>query len=280
MSSRRDDRVSPVFSRPDFSRPDFSRPDFSRPDFSRPDFSRPDFSRPGFSRTAVFSTGRLLLFALLLLLVVPTTSCTSTTSPKEPEMTSDGLLMVRRTRRSQLWVKPDHHLGRYDNVMLDRVGIGYAPGQKPLDADQEAQIVKMLQTVIVSLTRDSPVGVAAEGGPCVVKINLGLNKLRLYDSEFTDSTSSYVSSFGSGTMIIEFVDSLSDTLLVRYVANRDLAGGSSTGGRSGIDLKHLGRALGGTIASMNDELARIVPTTTVRDATECNDGIYKMTGRG
>jgi hypothetical protein len=177
-------------------------------------------------------------------------------------------------------VKPDHHLGRYDNVMLDRVGIGYAPGQKPLDADQEAQIVKMLQTVIVSLTRDSPVGVAAEGGPCVVKINLGLNKLRLYDSEFTDSTSSYVSSFGSGTMIIEFVDSLSDTLLVRYVANRDLAGGSSTGGRSGIDLKHLGRALGGTIASMNDELARIVPTTTVRDATECNDGIYKMTGRG
>ena len=225
-------------------------------------------------------TARLLICSLLVVLMIPVVSCTTTSRSKEPELTSDGLLMVRRTRRSQLWVRPDHHLGRYDNVMLDRVGIGYGSGQRPLDADQEAQIVRMLQSVIVSLTQEGPVGIANEVGPCVVKINLGLNKLRLYDSDFADSTSSYVSSFGSTTMIIEFVDSLSDTLLVRYVATRDLPGGNKTGGRGGIDLKHLGRALGGTIASMNDELARIVPTTTVRAETQCNDGIYKLTGRG
>jgi len=239
-----------------------------------------DWASPIFFGTTISNPARLLLCLVLVLLVIPTTSCTSTTSPKEPELTSDGLLMARRTRRSQLWVKPDHHLGRYDNVMLDRVGIGYAPGQEPLDADQEAQIVQMLQSVIVSLTQEGPVGIADEVGPCVVKINLGLKKLRLYDSEFTDSTSSFVSSFGSTTMIIEFVDSLTDTLLVRYVASRDLPGGNKTGGQGGIDLKHLGRALGGTIASMNDELARVVPTTTVRSETQCNDGIYKLTGRG
>lgn len=236
---------------------------------------RDDGARYDLARTA-----RLVLCPILALSMIPLSGCTGASSSKEPEVTAEGLVMVRRTRRSHLWVKPDHHLGRYDNVLLDRVGIGYARGQKALDDEQEAQIAQMLQSVIVALTSAGPVGLTAEAGPCVVSINLGLKDLRLYDSKVRDSTSSYVSSYGSATMIIEFVDSISGVLLVRYVASRDLPGGGSTGNRRGVDLNRLGRALGGMVANMNNELRTIVPTTTNRPETQCNDGIYKLTGRG
>ena len=227
----------------------------------------------------LYRTATLIVCSFLIPTLILTSGCAGPKTPKEPELSSDGLVMVRRTRRSRLWIKPDHHLGRYDDVLLKRIGFGYGRGQDRLDPDQEAEVGRMLQSVVLAIAQSGPVGMTTNVGPCVVAVNLGLKDLRLHAVDYSDSTASYVSSFGSTTMIIEFRDSITDVALVRYVANRKLGGGTATG-KSGVDLRRLGRALGGMVANMNTELQTILPSTTVRSETECHDGIYKASGRG
>ena len=80
-------------------------------------------------------------------------------------------------------------------------------------------------------------------------------------------------------MIVEFRDSTTRTPLLRYAAHRGLGSGPASG-RPGADLTRLGRALGEMVTDMMTELQTAVPATTERPATNCNDGIYKLTGRG
>ncbi len=195
------------------------------------------------------------------------------------ELTTDGLQMVSSRPRSKLWVRPDHHIGRYDDIMVAGISFSYGQGQAELDEGQENRVAEMLVKAIGVITKDSPVGKASDPGPCVVAVQLGLKDVRLHLGEAVDGSSiSYVSSFGSATMIVEFRDSLTDTTLLRYAANRGLGGGQGTG-RDGADMGRLGRALGKMVTDMTTDLQTIVPATTSRPATECNNGIYKLTGR-
>jgi hypothetical protein len=193
-------------------------------------------------------------------------------------MTSDGLELARSTKRSVLWVKPDHHLGRYDDVIVQVAGFLYASGQEPLDAAQEKEVGEMLATTLAAITAEGPVGLTKTPGPCVVVVNVGLKDLRLHTADESGSSTSFVSSFGSATLVVEFRDSLTDTPLVRFMAARGLGGGPGTG-QTGANLPRLGRTLGEIVTEMVDELAKIVPSTTAKQAHECKDGIYALTGR-
>ena len=195
------------------------------------------------------------------------------------ELTSDGLQLVRSTPRSRLWVKPDHALGHYDDILVTGIGFAYGSGQERLNDAQEAQIGSMLREALAGITKDSPVGQVSAEGPCVVALQLGLKDIFLHISETSGSSVSYVSSFGSATMVVEFRDSTTDVPLLRYAANRGLGGGPGTG-QLGANLTRLGRALSTMVEDMITELQTAVPDTTVRPETECNDGIYKLTGRG
>ena len=140
-------------------------------------------------------------------------------------------------------------------------------------------IGEMLVEAVSGITKDTPVGRADQPGECVVALELGLKDMRLYIGQAEGSAISYVRSFGEATMIVEFRDSLTEETLVRYAAHRGLGGGQGSG-RMGANLGRLGRALGDMVTDMVTELQTIVPTTTERIETNCNDGIYKMTGRG
>ncbi len=196
-----------------------------------------------------------------------------------PEVTSDGLHLVRTTPRSKLWVRPDHHLGRYDDVLLAGIAFAYARGQERLDPEQEKKVGEMLIEAVNGITVDSPVGRATTPGECVVALELALKDLRLHINEAHGSAVSFVSSFGDATMIVEFRDSTTQTPLLRYAAHRGLGSGPATG-RLGADLSRLGRALGEMVTDMMTELQTAVPSTTERPETVCHDGIYKLTGRG
>lgn len=194
--------------------------------------------------------------------------------------TSDGLELARSTKRSVLWVKPDHHLGRYDDVIVNVAGFLYADGQPTLEPAQEKEVGEILQGALAGITANGPVGIATAPGPCVVVVNVGLKDLRLHTADYTaGSSTSFVSSFGSVTLVIEFRDSLTNTPLLRYMAARGLGGGPGTG-QAGANLPRLGRTLGEILTGMVDELGRIVPSTTGGRTHECNDGIYALTGRG
>ena len=164
---------------------------------------RPDPS-PGMRVIFVLMTG-LLLGALPLL------SCSAPPkSEQKAELTSDGLELVRKTPRTRLWVKPDHHLGRYDDILIAGIGFQYTQDQDPLDRTEEAQIGEMLSDALTSLTESGPVGKSTTPGPCVVAIQLGLKDIRLHIDDSTGSATSFVSSFGSATMVVEFRDSTSE----------------------------------------------------------------------
>lgn len=225
---------------------------------------------------------------LAMMLVSGLLACSSTPEtsppleiPDEAELTASGLALVRKTPRSMLWVRPDHHVGQYDDVLVTGVGFTYDSGQTPLSPQQETQVQEMLIDAVNAFTEPpSPVGRAAEPGPCVLAIQLGLKDMRLHVNEAaaTGSSISFVDSFGSATLLMEFRDSTSDQLLIRYASHRGLGGGPGTG-RVGANLPRLGRTLGEMVTDMTEELQTITPTTTVRSETECNGGIYKLTGR-
>jgi hypothetical protein len=200
--------------------------------------------------------------------------------PAEPvALTSDGMQVVDSSRRKHLWVRPDHHIGRYDNVLVTGIGFAYQKGQERLNAEQEAELGQILAGAIGRITVDGPVGPAAEAGPCVVALQVGLRDIVLHiTKEQPGSSISFVSSFGSATMIVEFRDSTTKLPLVRYAVNRGLGGGPGTG-QVGANLDRLGDTLGQMVTDMTTELQTIVPSTTVRPETECNDGIYRLTGR-
>ncbi len=211
--------------------------------------------------------------------------CASDATPRASgqvaQSTSDGLQLARSTKRSVLWVKPDHHLGRYDDVIVQVAGFLYADGQPPLDPSQEKEVGQILAGALAGVTANGPVGIATAPGPCVVVVNVGLKDLRLHtsDSSSSGSSTSFVSSFGSATLVVEFRDSVSDAPLLRFMAARGLGGGPGTG-QAGANLPRLGRTLGEIVTEMVDDLAQIVPSTTVKRAHECKDGIYALTGRG
>ncbi len=239
-------------------------------------------------------SGRLGILALAALVATALLSCSSTGSSdaassaslgsqeaaQAVELTPSGLALVRSTPRSRLWVRPDHHIGHYDDILIEGVGFTYGRGATELSPQQEAQVRDMLIEAMGTFTQEgSPVGMSLSAGPCVIAIQLGLKDLRLHISETTGSSISYVNSFGSATMIIEFRDSQSDQVLLRYASHRGLGGGPGTG-RVGANLPRLGNALGDMVTDMTTELQKITPTTTVRGEHSCNDGIYKLTGRG
>lgn len=204
----------------------------------------------------------------------------STSASAAVERTASGLVLMRSTPRSRLWVRPDHHIGRYDDILITGVGFTYGPGATELAPKQEERVREMLFAAMGAFTQeDSPVGRAASPGPCVVAIQLGLKDLRLHVNDATGSAVSFVNSFGSATMIIEFRDSLSGRILLRYASHRSLGSGPGTG-RLGANLPRLGHALGDMVTDMTNELQKITPDTTLRSEHACNDGIYALTGRG
>jgi hypothetical protein len=196
------------------------------------------------------------------------------------ELTSDGMQIINSTRRKHLWVRPDHHIGRYDNVLVAGIGFAYQKGQQRLNPEQESELGEMLVRAIGQITEGGPVGQSEEKGPCVVALQVGLRDIVLHITKKQSGSSiSFVSSFGSATMIVEFRDSITDLPLVRYAVNRGLGGGPGTG-QVGANLDRLGETLGQMVTDMTTELQTIVPSTTLRPESECNDGIYQLTGRG
>ncbi len=239
------------------------------------------FDRPASPRRR----GRSVLAPILLSGLVACTSATGPSQsrpvPEAPEMTPSGLVLARETPRSMLWVRPDHHIGQYDDILLTGVGFTYGLGQTELSAQEEARVRTMLIEAMDAFTQEpSPVGRVFRPGPCVIAVQVGLKDMRLHidESGWSGSSTSFVNSFGSATMIMEFRDSMSSQVLLRYASHRGLGGGPGTG-RAGANLPRLGRALGDMVTDMTNELQKITPTTTVRPETECNDGIYKLTGR-
>ena len=177
-----------------------------------------------------------------------------------PWVTRDGLVEVETYNRGKLFVKRDHHLGDYDNLLIDHVGFRYGPRQVRLRDGQEDRIVSMLLGAVQG-SQDGTIGLAATPGPCVLTVNFFLKDLELETPAWrSDSTTNFVSSYGAATMVLELRDSMDQEPLARFIQRRDLGGGQATVGHrmSFFRLRHV---MSFALRDMGNELRKVIPPT-------------------
>jgi hypothetical protein len=130
-----------------------------------------------------------------------------------------------------LLLKPDHYMGSYDQLMVDPIIISYKKGSKKLStAEFERLKAHLRDAMAIELVSVQPSQVVTEPGPCVLRMQVAFVDLDLPDmAPSTGSNVSYVTSHGSVTLVHELRDSVSGTVLLRYMGRRNAGAGSGVG---------------------------------------------------
>jgi hypothetical protein len=196
-------------------------------------------------------------------------------APEHPWVVRDGLIEVETYNQGQLFVKRDHHLGRYDDLMIEEVGFRWGPGEERLQDLDEDRIVAMLEAAIEG-SPDGSVGTTTSPGPCVLAVNFYLKDLELRSPDWhADSTTSFVSSYGAATMVLELRDSIGREPLARFVQRRTLGGGREVL-RRGASLDRLGQVISMSLRDMGNQIKKTIPPSTGVAANQCNGGMANI----
>lgn len=223
-------------------------------------------SSPGFSLA--------VLGAALLL----TLGCASSPEPVGSAWSSgNGMIQVDTHGRGLLFVKPDHQLGRYDDLLIEYVGFRYGDHQRWLSYREEDRISTMLASVVQG-QHDGSIGITEEPGPCVLSMSFLLTDLEIHDPPpQSGSNISMVNSFGEATLIMELRDSTRDEPLARFLQRRALGGGIASGGRD-AGLRRLGTVVSLAMRDMGQQLREITPTAVGGGPadTECEGRLTRV----
>ncbi len=199
------------------------------------------------------------LLALLAAFMLLAIGCAK--PPEHPWVVRDGLIEVETYDRGQLFVRRDHRLGDYDNLLIDHVGFRYGRGQDRLKEGEEDRIVAMLLGAVQG-SQDGRLGLAAIPGPCVLTVNLFLKDLEFEMPEWSGtSETNFVSSYGATTMVLELRDSMNQEPLARFIQRRDLGGGRATSTQS-MGLRRLRDVMSIAIRDMGSQLRKVIPPTS------------------
>lgn len=217
--------------------------------------------------------GRTFIALSLAALVGSLGGCaTPVPDPDEPVVTSDGLVRIERAGPGVLLVRPDHSLGSYDDVLFKRIHIAYARGQHPLNDRDRARIIDTVLETATFGRGQGDIERVKSPGPCVLEMTLHLLDVQLRESVRSGSQSSYVSSFGTVTLVLELNDSETGRRLASYAERRSLGGGPDVG-NTGVDARRFGKTMSSMTDNMVDALYDIVPGTTEMREHECRGNI-------
>ena len=185
------------------------------------------------------------------------------------------LVEVESHAPGRLFVKDEHRLGHYDDLLLEKVGFRYRDGQAKLGAADEGRIKTML-VAAVEAGRDGAIGVATQPGSCVLAVDFFVRDLELADrTRWAGSFSEFRRSLGSATLILELRDSQSEEPLARFIERRDLGGGWWKGQRE-EQFQRLARAIGFAIRDMGIQLSRITSPPSSGWDDRCGGAMAKV----
>lgn len=195
----------------------------------------------------------LRAMALIVATAVLTTGC----SLLQPKVSDDGLAKVSSRGPGSLYMKPNHPVGSYDDILVAKVGINYTQGQKPLPPETEQALFSRM---IFGLQGgvDTEFRLAQKPSPCTLELGLYLTNLSFYEADGQGSQTSFINSFGQATLVFEFRDSMTDEALVRYGQTSSLGSGVE-GGARGPDIDRLNRALDRMLENVGRKLQDVVP---------------------
>lgn len=236
-------------------------------------------SRARIVRFARLASPALVALATLLASLLGTLGCALPKAAPRAESTAwtAGELQPVDTRgRGTLLVRPDHQLGRYDDLLIEYVGFRYGEDQPWLSFEDEDRIHGILDGVVRG-RQSGAIGLTSEPGPCVLSLRFFVTDLELLDADFNaTSTVSFVRSFGEATMVMELRDSLTDEPLARYRQRRSLGGGHNNQPGTRASLHRLRRAVTAAMRDMGNELQRITPPSTTSWEDECRGGMTRV----
>ncbi len=236
--------------------------------------------RCGTSRPLINQITTLCITLALVAVAFGTAGCAGTQGSADalekrnaPWRPSNDLIEIDTEGRGILLVRPDHQLGRYDHVLIDRIGFRYSEDQSLLSYREEDRISAMLASMVQG-SQDGTVGVVEEPGPCVLSVRLSLVELELHEDDNSSSSTSFIDSFGEATVIMELLDSETEVPLARFLQRRDLGGGPVMNGTAS-SLQRLGKVVGVTMQDMGSQLAELTPPTAEGWSGNCDGGIAR-----
>ncbi len=219
--------------------------------------------------------GRPMLLPIMVLVAILLGPFGCAKPPEHPWVVRDGLVEVETYNRGQLFVKREHHLGDYDNLLIDHVGFRYRRGQERLKEGEEDRIVSMLLGAVQG-SQDGTIGLAAVAGPCVLTVNFFLKDLEIETPDWDGrSQTNFMSSYGAATMVLELRDSMDQEPLARFIQRRDLGGGRVTQTQS-KSLQRLRYVMSFALRDMGNQLRKVIPPTTGHSNTKCRGGMSQV----
>lgn len=196
-------------------------------------------------------------------------------TPAGPGAPSRALVPVDTGGRGLLFVRSDHGIGRYDDLLIEHIGFRYAPRQRGLSFREEDRISALLKAAVEG-NQDGAIGLANEAGPCVLAVRFLVTDLELYESDLDDGSGiSFVRSFGEATMVMELRDSVTGEVLASFAQRRALGGGPHHGG-TGASIRRLGETVGLAMRDMGEELRKRTPPSAGGRDDECHGGLTRV----
>ena len=177
---------------------------------------------------------RIAIIGACLLTTACATQPLAIDTSADAELSYDGLSPVENTRADKAWARADLDLTGYDKIMLVNAGIHYRPvkanagrltatrssdSEFPLTEQQKANVQEVFSTEFrEELAKLEHVAIVDEPGPDVLIVRAALlDVVSKVPPEPIGRSSIYLDVIGYATLLIEFFDSQSGTVLARAV---------------------------------------------------------------
>ncbi len=221
-------------------------------------------------------THSLLVIALVLAVAGCSRAPAAAPAPHKSNAHVDGLERVENSAGGLLLVKRDHHMASYDQLMVDPVAVTFAGGSSRLSRSETQRLEAHLRKATAQeLVNVDPSKVVTAPGPCVVRMQTAFVDLELPPGRtLTGSSSGFVKSHGSVTLVHEVRDSMTGTVLMRYVGRVRAEGGPTVGTSS---WRGLSRTFYKMLSALQEALVESVPISTATEGplAQCQGLINK-----
>ncbi|MDJ0655715.1 MAG: DUF3313 family protein [Xanthomonadales bacterium] len=141
------------------------------------------------------------------------------------DVSFDGLELQKRTKADAVWLHPELSLEGYDKIMYENLGVATKPVRRnsrtdfELTVKQREKVSEILDEAFnKELGRSERFELASTPGPDTLAVRVSLlDVVSHVPEESVGRTTTYISSVGEATLVLELRDSVSNAILARAV---------------------------------------------------------------